>query len=60
MSKQHVPAQRRHPRELRERADRMVGEAIAENGRRAPRRNHPSRDPARGRQRVAALLGQAS
>ena len=34
MSKQHVPPQRRYPRELRRRAVRMVGEVIAENGRR--------------------------
>jgi hypothetical protein len=32
MSKQNVPTQRRYPRELRERAIRMVKEAIAENG----------------------------
>lgn len=32
MSKRNVPTQRRYPRELRERAVRMVGEAIAENG----------------------------
>ncbi len=32
MSKQNVPTQRRYPRELRERAVRMVREAIAENG----------------------------
>lgn len=32
MSKQNVPTQRRYPRELRERAVRMVREAIAESG----------------------------
>ncbi len=32
MSKQNVPTQRRYPREIRERAVRMVREAIAQNG----------------------------
>jgi transposase len=32
MSKQNVPTQRRYPREIRERAVRMVREAVAENG----------------------------
>jgi transposase len=32
MSKHSVPTQRRYPRELRERAVRLVREAIAENG----------------------------
>jgi len=32
MSKKNVPTQRRYPRELRERAVRMVKETIAENG----------------------------
>ena len=60
MSKQHVPPQRRYPRELRRRAVRMVGEVIAENGRRAPRRNHPSRDPARvGSEALRSWVKQA-
>jgi transposase-like protein len=50
---QHHINQRRYPPELRERAVRMVREAIAE-GRRELRSGHPGGQPAGDRARVLA------
>jgi hypothetical protein len=50
--------QRRYPVEMRERAVRMVREAIAESGERVGC-GYPRGPPARNRTRVATQLGEA-